>query len=337
MHPLAMQFFLGCLFFSCILPEFSASAQGRHRNTVTHSIIGQHRNSSPTKHLTDYRIELGVLGLMREQPENQLLAIDENFFSLLNASELQGSMQFGLKSKFDVYRFLSTCEGTDLQLAFFGINSLDAETTIAANQVSPIFFNSLPVNPEPTSNIIYSTNLYSGEVNLRSRSPYRFRPLIGLRYLKLEEQYDAFNHGTGGNVSRVGGFSVTNNSMFGGQIGAELDVLRQGCSLLYTSCKLGLLHNRVEGAANAADAVGNAVTKNFADSNYVSMVDAEAGLELRFAGPLAFRVGYQFVYASHVALGIDQNSSVRLLSPGETVTFDSEGWHGLNLTSVLEF
>lgn len=290
-----------------------------------------------TKRLTDYRFEVGVVGLTREAPNSQLIAIDENFNTLLNANELAGSMQFGFKGKFDIYRFWSCCGGTDLQLVYFGVNSLDAERSLAAVAVSPIFFNSIPVSPQPTSNIIYSTNLYSGEINLRSRSSSRLRPLLGFRYMKLEEQYDAFNHDPSGGSTRIGGFSITNNSMFGGQIGAELDVYSQGAFFCYTSCKLGLVHNRVEGAARAANPSGMDVTKNFGDSNYASLVDAEAGIEYRFAGPLSFRAGYQFVYASHVALGIDQNDSVRLLSPGETVVFDAQQWHGLSLTSVLEF
>ncbi|MCA9125523.1 MAG: hypothetical protein KDB22_00495 [Planctomycetales bacterium] len=279
-------------------------------------------------------MDIGTMGLIRERPNSQVIALNELAQPILNASELQGSMQFGLRAFVDFYRIRPFAGGTDFQFGYFGINSLDAETTLASVEVSPIFFNSVPIAPESTSNIIYSSNLYSGETNLRFLSSQRIRPIAGLRFLKLEDTYDAFNQ-TG--AVRTGGFSITNNSLFGGQFGCDGDIpLGRFCKLIAAG-KLGVVHNAVDGAARAADPSGTEVVKNFSDSSFTTMLDAHVGIHYNFAGPLSFRAAYQVLHVDKVALGIDQNQSVRVLSPGETVAFNSQQWHGLNLSAIFEF
>lgn len=278
--------------------------------------------------------ELGTMGLMRETPDDQILAIDENFNELLNANELQGSMQFGLRALVDVYQVSRLMGGTDLQFGYFGINSLDATRTLLAQEVSPVFFNSVPVNPLTSSNLIYSTNIYSGEANLRFRNSRRIQPLAGLRFLKVEDTFDAFDFTGSG---RLGGFSLTNNTMFGGHFGGQATLLRIRNFDWFAAGKYGVLNNDVEGSAEAADISGNNVVKNFNDSITSSLVDAETGLIYDFVGGLRFKVSYQYLFASKVATGLDQNESVRLLSPGESVRFNSQLWQGLNLSALFSF
>ncbi len=106
---------------------------------------------------------------------------------LLNARQFQGDMQFGFNARLDFYRLWNALGGTDLQLGYFGINSMDSTATVNAAQVLPIFFNSVPVTPSGTSSFIYSTKLYSGEANLRFFTGKRFPTIVGLRYLKQED------------------------------------------------------------------------------------------------------------------------------------------------------
>ncbi len=284
------------------------------------------------------RTEIGVLGLVREKPESQLLAVDQDFNQLLDASELQGSMQFGLRVNVEILQVSSRFGGVDAQLGYFGINSLDAGTTLLAeDEVITIFFNTVPADPEATSNFHYSSNLYSSELNLRFRAKHRIRPIAGFRFFKLEDTFDTFNHGTGG-TSRIGAFSLTNNTMFGGQFGVDRDVPLSSRCQFYSFGKLGLMGNRVEGTANARDTVSsNEVVKNYMDEIFSSLVEAGAGIEYNFIGPLSFRCGYHMLYASKVATGPDQSAAIPLLSPGGDITFNSQQWHGLNLTAIWDF
>lgn len=280
------------------------------------------------------RVQLGVLGLVRERPDDNILAYDENDQPIFNASELQGSMQFGLNAMLDVYNVHHALGGTDLQFGYFGINSLDAEQTIAAGSVDAIFFNARFIDPPAEQTFLYSSNLYSGEANLRFMSRSRIRPIVGLRFFKFEDQFDIFQHAPGG---RLGGFSKTNNHLFGGQFGAEADVWRCGHTRWYASGKFATLHNQVDGSARAADITGNSVEKYYGDKHFATLLDAGTGLEYGFAGPLSLRVGYRALLASGVATGLEQNKSVRLLSPGETVVFSSQQWHGIDLAATLSF
>lgn len=279
-------------------------------------------------------VQLGVLGLVRERPDGNILAYDENNQPIFSASELQGSMQFGLNAMLDVYNVHHALGGTDLQFGYFGINSLDSEQTIAAGEVRSIFFNSTPLNPPSESIFLYSSNLYSGEANLRFMSRTRIRPIVGLRFFKFEDQFDIFQHAPG---ARLGGFSKTNNHLFGGQFGVEADVWCVGRTRWYASGKFATLHNQVDGSARAADITGNAVEKYFGDQHFATLVDAGTGLEYGFAGPLSLRVGYRALLASGVATGLEQSKSIRLLSPGETVVFSSQQWHGIDLAATLSF
>jgi Putative beta barrel porin-7 (BBP7) len=281
-------------------------------------------------------IEIGTIGLAREEPDDQLLAIDQNSAPLLDANELQGDLTFGLKANLDVRNVRPWYGGTDLQLGYFGINSMDAGRTANANQINYIFFNSFPVTQPSTINYHYSSNIYSAETNLRFSNGRRVRPLVGLRYFKLEDTFNAFNFGSG-SVSQIGGFSLTNNSLFGGQFGAELDVLQVRRWNVYSFGKVGLMSNRIEGSAWAADSGGNAVIRNYNDSNFATLVDVGVGAHIRIAGPLSLKVGYHTLFASKVALGVDQNNSVNLLSSAGDVDLNSQQWHGLDIASVWEF
>jgi hypothetical protein len=274
-------------------------------------------------------VDIGTIGLMREVPDNQELAYDASFQPILNADTLQGSMQFGTKAMLDFLNVSSKFGGTDLQLGYFGINSLDGGAQVNSGAVNSYFFNALPASPPTSFDFNYSSNLYSGEANLRFASRYRIRPLVGLRYFKLEDTYDVYQSSSS---SIDGFFSLTNNSLFGGQLGLEGDIWQTRHVNLYGFGKAGAMHNEIEGSATAAN-----FHQEFSDSTYATLVDAGVGAIINFAGPLSFRVGYRSLFASSLALGIDQNQAVSIYPGPDTLKFNSQHWHGVDLAAVFQF
>ncbi len=263
-------------------------------------------------------VDVGTIGLTREKPDSQVLAEDENFDPILNADSLQGSMQFGAKANIDFREVKPWLGGTDLHFGYFGINSLDAGTRVDALQVRSIFFQAYPQNPPPSFDFTYSSNLYSGEANLKFASRSRVRPIAGLRFFKLEDTYDVFRNSSG---PLIGFRSLTNNTLFGGQIGLEGELWRTRRVHLYGFGKVAAMHNEVEGSATAQNAY-----REFSDSTYTTLVDAGTGAEILVAGPLAFRVGYRSLFASDVALGIDQNGSIPIFpGPARSNSIHSTG------------
>lgn len=279
-------------------------------------------------------LELGIVGLMGEEPDSQTLAVDQTSTVLLDASELQPDMQFGMRAALDVYQVSTVLGGTDLQFGFFGMNNLAASRTVEASQVSPIFFNTVPVTPQDSYNLDYSTDLFSGEANFRLRNSRRVRPIVGLRYFSMEDTYNTVRSASS---ALVGGFSETKNSLFGGQFGFEATVMRRRSIDWFASGKLGVMNNRVRGNARAADSSSNAVSKDFRDDIYSSLVDAQTGLHFHFVDGLSFKIAYQYLFASRIATGLDQNASVFLLSPGEQVRLNSQLWQGINLSTQFSF
>ncbi len=279
-------------------------------------------------------VELGVIGLVRQKPTAQVIATDDLNRVLLNANELQGDMQFGLAAKIDVYQISNAFGGTDLQLGYFGINSLDATRTLQAPQVRTRFFQGTTADPISSFNYIYSSNLYSGEANFRLRNTKRFRPLIGTRYLKLEDTFDQFSFRDGG--GRDGFFSLTNNSLYGAQLGFESTVLRYRNWDWFAIGKYGAMHNRVEGSARAALGTTDAV-KNYDGTNFSSLVDVQTGIIYRYVEQLQFRAAYQALYCSDIASGIDQSAAISFIGLPDQVVFDSRFWQGVSLSATISF
>ena len=120
--------------------------------------------------------------------------------------------------------------------------------------------------------------------------------------------------------------------MFGGQFGLEADLWQTRGINFYGFGKVGAMHNEVEGTATALNGF-----RIYSDSSYSTLVDAGVGANIRFAGPLSFKVGYRSLFASDVALGSDQNAALPLFDPSGAVQFNSQHWHGLDLAAVCEF
>ena len=274
-------------------------------------------------------IDIGTIGLMREKPDSQVVAFDESAKPVLNADTLQGSMQFGTKAMVDFRDVSSVLGGTDLQFGYFGINSMDGGAQVSADQVFSRFFKAFPLNPPRTFDFNYSTNLYSGEANLRFGGRNPIRPIVGLRYVRLEDTYDVYQSSS----STVGGFfSQTNNDLFGGQLGLEGDLWQSRRVSFYGFGKVGAMHNGINGRATSANFI-----EDYSDSTYCTLVDGGAGANIHFVGPLSFRVGYRSLFASSLALGIDQNESVSIFPGDDTLKFNSQHWHGVDLAAVFQF
>ncbi len=275
-------------------------------------------------------VDIGTIGLVREVPDSQVIAVDALGDEILNADKLQGSMQFGTKAMVGFRDVKPWFGGTDLQLGYFGINSLDGDARVNSTQVYSVFFKAYPLNPPPSFDFTYSTNLYSGEANLLFGSRNQFRPIVGLRYFKLEDTYDVFNST---DTTRTGFYSLTNNSLFGGQLGLEGDLWQGRRVSLYGFGKVAAMNNDVEGTATAANGF-----KNYSDSTYTTLVDAGTGANIRVAGPLSFRVGYRSLFASALALGIDQNEAIAIYPSGpSSVKYNSQHWHGIDIAAVFVF
>lgn len=274
-------------------------------------------------------IDIGTIGLARQALESQTLAFDSMGNEILNADSLTSSMQFGFRTMVGIRGIQPWLGGTDLQLGYFGINSLDAGRTVSADEVNAIFFGGIPTDPPTSFAFNYSSNLYSGEVNLRFASGSRLRPLVGLRFFKLEDTYDVFESSSNG---PDGFYSLTNNRLFGTQFGLEGDLWQTRRANFYGFGKVGAMHNDVEGTATARNA-----HIIFNDSVFTTLVDAGVGAKFRFAGPFSFTVGYRTIFVGDIASGMNQNAALSMFDWSNEVQLDSQHWHGLDLGAVFEF
>jgi hypothetical protein len=113
----------------------------------------------------------------------------------------------------------------------------------------------------------------------------------------------------------------------------EADFYRNQRVNYYGFGKVAAMHNEVEGTATARNGF-----RIYSDSTYTTLVDAGVGANIQFAGPLSFKVGYRSLFASDLALGIDQNAALPLFDPSiGAVQFNSQHYHGLDLAAIFVF
>ncbi len=198
----------------------------------------------------------------------------------------------------------------------------------------------LGVEPEPidvnSALFRYGSELYSTELNLRRRMDW-LTPLIGFRWVELEEQF-----GVAGLEPPTPGIPYgyrydTHNHMYGVQIGAEVILWDRGGPLRIDGMlKAGLYYNEAD--LDAAFAYGPVpdqaervvFEQSWAEPHTSFLGEAALGASWQASDWLNFRGGYQLTWIEGVALAPEQIPSTDLFVPFNTEvnTGGSPLYHG---------
>jgi hypothetical protein len=281
-------------------------------------------------------LELGVIGLSRATPDAQNLVFDENLNVLLNSEQLQGDMGAGLDATFSLFNFFSDCKAFDIQMRYFQASDMLSQQTITANQVIPVFFNGVPANPTSSNDILYDSQIRSFELNLVGRTPYRIRLLAGFRFFEVDEVFDVIENTSSSQFQQIGFFSISENTMAGGQVGAEATIFTNRHSRVFGSFKWALLDNDVVGSAQASNASGAPLQVDARDSISSQLLDFQLGSSLSCSRWFSLYAGYQGLIASDIALALEQSRNGDLFSgSGSNPVFTSDTqWHGFKITGM---
>lgn len=145
----------------------------------------------------------------------------------------------------------------------------------------------------------YLTMLDSAEINVRHQYSDRLDLLAGFRWIQLQDQL----HSTIGPVARAQ--YDYDNRLYGGQIGANLDVAPR-CSRILANieAKAGVFHNDVEGGIYefAPGPIGY-FTGGETTTSFLGEIKLTAGYQL--TKRVAVRAGYQLLWLEEVALASD--------------------------------
>jgi hypothetical protein len=283
-----------------------------------------------------FGFDVGAIWLSRTTPDSQNLVFDQNANVLSNANQLKGSMGDGLDASLSFYNVFRETP-VDVQMRFFQASDMTAEQTLTATQVIPLFYNGIPANPTNSNDLFYQTQIRSFEANAVYRTPFRVRFLTGVRWFEVDEIYDITDNVNSANGVIVGTFSRAENTMLGGQVGAEGTVISNDNGRVFGSFKWAFLGNDAFGAARATNAASGALLEAVAkDSISSQLLDFQLGGALGLSRRFSVYAGYQGLVASDLSLALNQNDNASIFA-GTNPIFRSDGqWHGfkLNLVSI---
>ena len=292
-------------------------------------------SSTPQRLQPVFGLDVGAIWLSRTTPDSQTLVFDQNGNSLSNANQLKGSMGDGLDMSLSFFNVLHE-KPIDFQMRFFQASEMTARQTLTATQVVPLFYDGVPLNPTNSNDLFYQTQIRSFEANAVYRTPFRLRFLTGFRFFEVDEIYDIIDNVNSTNGVNVGFFSRAENTMAGGQVGAEGTLISNDNGRVFGSFKWAFLGNDAFGAARAANPAGGLLEEVAKDSISSQLLDFQLGGALGLSKRFSIYAGYQGLVASDLSLALNQNQNASIFA-GTNPIFKSDGqWHGfkVNLVSV---
>ena len=290
-------------------------------------------SNTPQRFKPVFGFDVGAIWLTRQTPAAQNLVADQNSTVLRNANQLRGSAGDGLDmalSFFNIFRE----SPIDFQMRFFQASGIGGSETLTATQVIPTFYSGVPINPVNSNDLLYETQIRSFEANIVYRTPFRIRMLSGFRFFEVDEVYDVVDNVNSANGTTVGFFSRAENTMAGGQIGAEGTLISNNNGRVFGSCKWALLSNDAFGTARALNSSGAPIEEVAKDSIASQLLDYQLGGSLCLSRRFSVYAGYQGLVASDLAMVLEQNRNATIFTPTNPIYASDSQWHGFRLNLV---
>jgi hypothetical protein len=239
---------------------------------------------------------------------------------LANASDFNLETEAGFRLGF----WLTHPCGLDWNLEYFNVGNF--EDTFARGDVgtvNAIFFGGSFATAPTSITAEYGSDLDSLELTVRARQWRRLAPIVGFRFLQVEEEFNLLSDVS----TRTGLFSTTDNELYGVQFGFQGLLYEWSRARLETTIKAGTYYNDIDIDANVS--VGTAAT-NFTHGTNWSAFSGDARVTYVYQiGPRAtFRVGYQVLWLEGIALAVNQNTDRGFAPQIQTVDISDALYQG---------
>lgn len=262
-------------------------------------------------------VEAGVAFLQRSADPSHVLAINDGTLTggvqdiIETTDVLEPDAQTAYRLKFSMFNLCSHLPGLDMDATFIGSEDTTSSVTLnAANfplttNMVPVFFNGIPASPVASYDLKIESDFNSREWNIGYRPLPGLRLLAGRRWLRLREDYDIVQSGTGNLIS--GFFTDSANEASGYQIGAEATFWTNGVWRLYGRGLYGSLENEVTGEAIASN-----FQIRFDDEVDTQLMDLEIGVSGRISSWATVHVSYQKLVVDDFATVLNQSDALFL-------------------------
>ena len=247
-------------------------------------------------------------------------------FATLRIEADVADMQYMVKAGFRGTVGIEHASGRAVEIRYFEIRDQPALYHAGGFSLDYMMFNNLSLLGSPGITSAMESDLYSGEINGLLRPWGRFRPIIGARWLRLNEQWNVFATP----LPTLGDTAKLSNEMFGGQLGFDLCVWESDDSRLRFDTRLlgVLLANDVDLAANrhAGATVLNAFSATDSQFAYGGQIDFTARWQPN--RNVALFAGYTGLWLQQVALITDQSDDFTLSTGIGAFDYGDVAFHG---------
>ncbi|MCC7083780.1 MAG: BBP7 family outer membrane beta-barrel protein [Pirellulales bacterium] len=271
-----------------------------------------------------WTVKAGIVYLDRANPHPAGLV--ENTVTGATIANAQ-NFNFNWNVGVDVSAIRSLGGSKALEVRYFGIDGWRATQNFTT---SPIW--NFPTDPPlfglGSANIeaVYTSRLYSTEVNLRQGMNDRFGWLIGFRWLQVHENLN-FDADFGGNQASI--TDNVDNNLYGGQLGFNWQVYNRGGPFRVDSVfKAGIFGNAANNTFGVTQQLGPAFGAN-QSRGQVAFV-GEIGLTgvYQWTDHIALRGGYQVLWVEGIAVASDQLTAIDVLAASGIDSTGGAFYHG---------
>ena len=201
-----------------------------------------------------------------------------------------------------------------LEVSYWGLHHWNADATILADPEAEFANISLPFDSDYTedfdgaerADVHYASELHNVEVNLLFDRGWLVTPLIGVRYMNLEEEFDFQSAETNGDTSNY--LIGTRNNLVGFQLGARLERQTSSCFRWYGGAKAGVYGNMAKQNTWLGDVNNSIVLRNFSNSeeDVAFIGELDLGLACQLSRCFSINAGYRVLWVEGVALAPEQ-------------------------------
>lgn len=200
-----------------------------------------------------------------------------------------------------------------LEFSYFGLQHWDADATLLAGDV-PFANLSLPFDSDYTEDfdgaervdVHYASELHNAEMNLLFDRGWLVTPLIGVRFMNIEEEFDFQSAETNGDTSNY--LIGTRNNLVGLQIGALMERQTSSCFRWYGGVKAGVYGNMAKQNTWLGDVNNSIVLRDYSNSeeDVAFIGELDLGLAYQISRCFALNAGYRVMWVEGVALAPEQ-------------------------------
>ena len=236
------------------------------------------------------------------------------------------------------YRVLFATEGgTGFEILAYDFQEFSGSLTLEGEGITPVFFDSIPIDPVESYEASYRSRLKNYEFNVWGRKSERVKLGYGLRYVNLDENFDidfVEDSGSTGTTtaSPDGFFSRTDNNIFGAQLMAQL--YRPVTSGLYLTggASGGYGYNRIDVDSDTAN-----IDTHSDDDTGTGFFSFNGGVTMRVAKGLRVNAGYEGLLLTSVALAPDQSAAAEFAQGVPEIQTGTLYFGGAYIGAVLAF